>query len=390
MKAGLLIGLLGWLLAGCAGGAVVFAPTPPPPDVSPLRYAHPSGAFTVDVPRNWSRYEQHTTALAAAAFAPPGAHEPALRLAVVNLGRSITSRDLAGLLDQYQTQIRPDADRYTEISRQAMGDGSWRLAGVQRGPGGVTRTLNTFIEARDSLLAALEVMLPAEAARLAELQAIINSFALAEVGSLQPAEPSALAAASTAALDLLHVSAWTTATGVFFITGEVANYSFAPAAPVPVRATLLTADDLPLAEAADLTMGYSIAPGGFAPFSLRFGQGQPALAASYRLTLGGADWQPEAAQPALEAEALSWSDESVQEADGRLRITGSVTNAGGARARDLRAVVTVFNAARDVIAAGYGDITPALSPGESVRFQIIVPEMGGEPASYILNVQALP
>lgn len=385
-----LIGLLGLLMAGCAGGAVVFAPTPPPPDVSPLRYIHPSGAFTVDVPRDWPRYEQYTTTLAGAAFGPPGSHDPQLRLGVVNLGRPITSAELAALIEQYQTQIRPDAARYTETARQAMGDGSWRLSGLRRAAGGLTLALNTFVQARGSLLAVLEVTVPTEAARLAALQTIVNSFNLLEPGSLQPAPASALGAASASALDILHVSAWTTPAGVFFITGEVGNYGFTPSAPAPVRAALLTADGLPLAEAVDLTMGYSIAPGGFAPFSLRFGQGQPALAASYRLTVGGDEWALDAAPPVVESESLAWSDESVREVDGRLRIIGTVTHTGAAPVRDLRAVVTVFNTDRDVIAAGYGDITLALAPGESVSFQIIVPEMGGEPTSYILSLQGLP
>jgi len=50
--------------AACQNNAVVFAPTPAPEDLSPLRYEHPGGAFTVDVPREWSVFTQNTAQLA--------------------------------------------------------------------------------------------------------------------------------------------------------------------------------------------------------------------------------------------------------------------------------------------------------------------------------------
>jgi hypothetical protein len=52
--------------------------------------------------------------------------------------------------------------------------------------------------------------------------------------------------------------------------------------------------------------------------------------------------------------------------------------------------VTVFNADQQVIAAGFTDIIPEeLPPGDSVPYQILVPESGGTPVNYIVNVQGL-
>ncbi len=85
----LALGLILLALAGCGADAVVFAPTPAPEDLTPIRYDHPSGAFSVSVPRHWSLYEQNTTTLATAAFAAPGADEPAILFAVINLGRTV-------------------------------------------------------------------------------------------------------------------------------------------------------------------------------------------------------------------------------------------------------------------------------------------------------------
>lgn len=381
--------LLLTLLTACSGGAVVFAPTPLPPDLSPLRYDHPSGAFSLTIPRNWSVYPQNTTILAAAAFAQPGENEPSLRVAVINLGQKLDSAALGELMNQYQTQIRPDAARYSETDRAAMGDGSWRLAGLRRSVGNITQQVNTFIQQSDTFVSIIEVLLPDDGTAQAALQSIINSYSLNTETGLQATEASALASATVSELDILHVSTWTTPAGVFFVTGEIGNYGAAWVDSVPVRAVLRTADGLGVVEAADSAMGYGIPPGGFAPFSLRFGQGQSALTAGYELYLGGEGWTPSAAQPVYGQETLTWSDDSSVGPDGHLTIAGTVTNIGAETVHDPRAVVTVFDATGDVIAAGFSDVTPAINAGDTAAFQIVVPELGSPPVNYIVSVQGL-
>ena len=73
--------------------------------------------------------------------------------------------------------------------------------------------------------------------------------------------------------------------------------------------------------AVDQVMGYGIPPGGFAPFSLRFGQGQPSLATTYTLTLGGEDWQPASTEPVIYGQnEMTWTDESRFDSFNRLVI----------------------------------------------------------------------
>jgi hypothetical protein len=383
--------LSGLLLAGCSSGAVVFAPTPPAADVSPLRYEHPSGAFSVVLPRNWSLSMQNTVTLATASFAAPEDAEPRVSVAVVNLGRDLTADDLGDIIQQYQTEVRPDADRYTEQDRQAMGDGSWRLSGLRAAVGGLTQQVNTFIEHAGSFIGIIEVILPDEPERLPTIQTIINSFAIRPDAPLQAGELSALSSVTRSTLEILRVSTWTTPGGVFFITGEVANYGDTLLTDIPVRAALLTDNGLGVVEAVDMVMGYSIPPGGFAPFSLRFGQGQPALTTGYELTLGNDAWQSDLNAVVFGQDELTWTDESNITQEGHLLITGTVTNTSSQSVRNLRAVVTVFDDAQNVIAAGFTDLAAAqLSPDETAPFQIRVPEMGGEPAHYIVNVQGRP
>lgn len=380
------IGLLLALLTGCGGGAVIYAPTPAPADTSPTVYTHPGGSFSLTIPRLWPVHVQHTTALATAAFSPPGAPEPLLTVALINLGAPVDGAGFAALLDQYQVAIRPDAGRYVESDRGAMGDGSWRLTGLRQGPGDATRQINTFVERRDSYLAVLEVVLSGDAATDAALQNAINSFRISPEADLLPADVTVLAAVASAELEALHITPWTTPNGVFFITGEVVNQGGAAAADVRVRAILRSPDGLALAEADDAPMGYYIPPGGFAPFSLRFA-GQPTGADRYELIVTRAD-APAAIAP---GPALSWIDESRFDEAGRLIIEGTVTNTGADPAAAPRALVTVFDADGGVIGAAFADLPfDRLAPNASAPFNITLAELGGEPAQYLVNIQARP
>lgn len=390
-----------WLLllmmlvfAGCDGGAVVFAPTSVPPDLSPTRYTHPSGAFSLILPRTWALYEQNTTTLAAASFSVPGDDTASLLFAAMNLGTDLDSAAFGEVMNLYQTQIRSDIETYTEQNREAMGDGSWRITGLRTREGGLTEQVNTFLDFEGALLGVIEVVLP-EPGDMDEFESIINSFTLQPTDALQPSELTSLAYAKPSTLSILHTSTWMTEQGVFFITGEVANYGTTTVTGVPVSAGLLTADGLSAAGAVDTVMGHGIPPGGFAPFSLRFGQGQPSIASEFMLRIG--DDEETTALEHVPDDAvvgtgeLTWSDQSSFDELNRLVISGEVTNAGDRLARRLRATVTVFDTAQHVIGAAFADLSPGtLAPGEMTPFSLLLPEIGGEPANYVVSVQGLP
>lgn len=372
-----------FLLSSCGGGAVVFEPTPPPPDQSPIVYTHPSGAFMAAVPQRWAKFEQNTTTLAAATFSAPGGDQPAVSFAAVNLGRTINDDDFARIIDLYQSQVRADTGDYVEQSREPMGDGSWRLTGLRRAPGGGTQPLNTFIERAGSVIGVIEVVVSPEQMR--QLEQIANSFALNAAADLEPTDLTTLAFVKESDLAVLHLAAWSTPAGVFFITGEVANYGTSTLTNLPVEAALLNAAGQQVDGAVDVVMGHGVPPGGFAPFSLRFGGGQPAAATAYTVTLGAGEINDDV----VGANGLTWTDESQFDALNRLIINGSVTNTAGETVNDLRAVVTVFDAAQNVIGAAFAEVVPTLDANDSADFTITLPELGGDPQNYILTVQGV-
>jgi hypothetical protein len=405
---GMLALVLVLLCAGCGSGAVVFAPTPMPPDLTPARYEHPGGAFSVTMPRSWTVYTQNTTTLASASFSIPNHTEPSLSIAVINLGSPIDASVFGTMIDQYQTQVRPDLGHYTEQNRQAMGDGSWRITGARRISGGVTQQVNTFIDRDNSWISIIEVVIPDETLLFQQIQTALNTVTLNTSAALTPTDLTTLSGVASSGFNVLNVSVWTTPAGVLFVTGEVANYTDQTVLNVPVRAILINDDGQDVAEARDVVMGHGIPSGGFAPFSLRFGQGQPSRTSNYRIELG----TPESSGTVYGADVLAWTDASSFNSDGQLVIAGTVSDCrvalapvqqelvlqpttvpdcGTTTVHNPRVTVTVFDSGGNVIAAAFSDLAfDTLAPGESAPYQLILPEVGGQPANYIVNVQALP
>ncbi len=382
--------IIALVFTACSGGAVIFAPTPAPYVASPEIYTHPEGAFSLVLPSDWALYEPESALPASAAFAPPGSSEPLVQIAVVRLGEVIEAGAMPDLIRQYQTQIRADADHYQEQDRLAMNDGSWRITGLRTKPGGAAQALNTFFERAGGLFSVLEVIMPLDAGQQSEIQTIINTYALNASAPLPVAQIFALASTASAQLQILNLAEWETVDGVFFITGEVANHGGQPVTDVPVRALLLDANGQPVAEAITSSMGYAVMPGGFAPFSLRFGQGQPPGTLTYTLSAGGSDWQPADAGAVVAGDALTWTSELETSDAGLLYIRGTLTNTSGVRVHDARAVATVFDSQQAVIGAGWADVTsPILAPGGVSDFTIAIPDLGSNAANVIVDVQAL-
>lgn len=381
-----LIFVLAALLAACDSGAVVFAPTPLPPDLSPAPVAHPSGAFSIAVPPHWGAYIQNDGPVVSMSFSPPGYDAPALTAAVIRIAGDMPST--LDVVAQYQTAHRPDLRRYTETARDTMPDGSWRFGGVRTLSDGTQVPLNTFVRVEGPFVSVVETIVPDDVALREQLEYAVNTLSVDTLAALPAAELSALSFVHTASLEIQNVAAWTNPTGVLFVTGEIANYTGQAIERMPVRVALLDAQGAVMLEASDDAMGYQIAPGGFAPFSLRFGQGQQVDSTGFRVAMGDQPTEPPA-RLVLGSPALQWTDESLFTPEGHLLVTGVVTNTGNQPAREPMAIVTVFDGSGDVIGAWYQALAAReISPGASVDYEVRVLELGGGARNYIVDIQA--
>jgi hypothetical protein len=377
-------------LSACSGGAVVFAPTALPPEAAPNQYQHPSGAFSLLLPRTWALFEQENSLFASASFAPPNSETAIVQIVAINFGREIEANEMVDIVQQYQSQVRPDLGRYTEQERNANPDGSWRITGLRQSSSGETQQSNTFIRRSGAVLSIVEVTVPLDAALRSQIQTIVNTLNIAPSAELPVAGLTELTNAATAQIEIINIATWSSPEGVFFVTGEVANHSSQDITNLPIRVILLSEDGSILADGGDVVMGYAVSAGGFAPFGLRFGQGQPSNASRYSISIGSETYAPP--ETAIIAyPVLQWVDNTQSTADGDLFITGTVTNTGEAAVLSPRATVTLFDDRGRVIGAGFADASVSILPaGAEAEFTVLISDMGATPANYVVNVQALP
>lgn len=377
-------------LSACGQGAVVYAPTPLPPETSPIAYIHPSGAFQMTIPRTWSAFSQSFPDLASATFSSPDSSEPHITVAVVTLA---DMPPIADLLNLYQTETRPDIGRYTELERQAMGDGSWRLIGLRASIGGIAQPINTFITVQGQTIGISEVILPTDNPALARItEEAVNSIQINPATPLQPTTLFSTQKIATSPLRLTSVHWWTTRTGVMFLTGMIQNATENPIGGVPIFAGLQNPEGAVVDGESGQVLGYAIPPNGFMPFSLRFGDGRPVDALNYNMTLGGGGWNPIATTPQYYGE--SYFDVTSQRTDtpeGTAIITGTITHIGVDIVRDPMAIVVLYDMQRRVIGTGFIVAKQGvLLPQETVEFSFNITELGGTPAFHLVTVQALP
>jgi hypothetical protein len=153
--------------------------------------------------------------------------------------------------------------------------------------------------------------------------------------------------------------------------------------------SLLAGDGTTVLEAVDMAMGYGIPPGGFAPFSLRFGEGQPPSTTAYNVIVGDAS-AVTTSRVFYGAGTLEWTDESTFGEDGALLISGEVSNNSDNPVNEPLGIVTVFDVEGKVIGAWFSSIgVQTIQPDETVPFSLRVPETGGDPTNYILDIQGV-
>ncbi|MGB1286699.1 MAG: hypothetical protein ACPG7F_09225, partial [Aggregatilineales bacterium] len=324
-----------------------------------------------------------------ASFSVPDGDVPILQIAVINTGQITPDDAMPGLIAEYQANVRPDLLRYTEQDRVAMADGSWRMSGIYRLPGDGSDAVNTFIAVYDTYLSVVETRLPDDAQLQDLLQTVLNTVTVNTNAGLSPVPLNRLADAAVSTLEIVQVSTWTTERGVFYVAGNVLNHGTTPVVGMQVRAILNDTSGTGIAEAVDTVMGYAIAPGGAAPFSLRFGQGQPFESTTYTLTLipGTADF---AAAQVMPDNALRWTYEELSAPEGQVYVTVTLENQSDSPVRIPRAVVSSFDTDGRMVAAGFADVPDTiLAAGAETSTTVLIAETGGIPETFEVNVQAL-
>src|SRR5579871_3517035 len=369
-------------LAACDTSPVVVVATPVPQDATFRTYRHPSGAFTLRLPPDWSVRDVSQNAAIRVEFSPPDNTGLPLTVYMINTGNVLDAPNLLDAINKYQAAINGDSKVYSEVSRTAQGDGSWRLSGVRQtaiGP----RSLNTFLQADKTFLSAIEVdVTGASDQRLQMLKAIVNTFrvdptVVIGASSIQ-AQADVGVNTSSGVLVFGGLFAWTNQQGVFIINGQVTNNSGGPLEAIRITAILYDAQSNALVEQANVVPLEILDDQESAPFSIQFRSGKPSQAVRYELQAAGRNAEY-ALKTHLGADSfILGNDKATYTTGGYLSVGGDVVNKTKGPAHFVKATVTMFDDQQRVVATDSVFLAkPDLLPGESAHFDLTFFEIGG-------------
>ncbi len=378
-------------LAGCDSGPVVVVATPVPPDSAFRTYRHPSGAFSLRLPPDWSVRDVSQPDSIRVEFSPPNNPGLPLSVYVVNTGSAISAAGLLDAIERYQKTANADPAAYREVSRNAQGDGSWRVAGIRQTPIG-PRQINTFFQADRSFLTVIDVDLTSlDEAVMQTMRAVVNTIrvdpnVVVRTGDIQPG--GAGVASASGSLPVGAAFAWTNPQGVFIINGHVTNLSELPVEAIRVTALLYDAQDNVLAEQPNVLPVEILERGNTAPFSIRFRGGKPSQTVRYELQVA-ARYAEYALKTHLgDDKFLRGNDRAFYNASGFLTVSGDVVNRTQVRASFIKAIVAIYDEQGRVVATDSVFLSkPELLPGELARFEVTFPELGGNAARYLISIE---
>lgn len=381
-------GLL-FLLVGCDTQTSLPAPTSEPGQL----YVHPSGVFSLRLPEGWSSNDQSSGDLLLVAFTPPSGGQPAMTLFAARLADGPLD-DAAFSAAQQDYLAAPYNSGFVAIAQETLDDGSVRVTGSRQRGGGIV-PVNVFMQRDGPYFSALEVAVNDSAAPLwGALTALLNSYQVAantdwplgSLAALPTPAPGVLEAEGN--LTFGGLLPWTDDLGRFHITGQLANRDLYAVEQIEVRATLYDASDGVVAEQVAAPPVRVLDAGEAIPFDVRFDGGKPPSVVRYELRAAATE-----AAAALETyygpAFFSWEDNAEYDEQGLLHVRGTATNNGDRTAYHTQAIVTVLDNQDRV--AGYFAVMVGpgeLAPGDSQQFDAPFPRLGGEPARYLVTVQA--
>jgi hypothetical protein len=384
--------LITLVAAACDTSPVVVVATPVPLDARFRTYRHPSGVFKLRLPSDWSVRDLSHGDTIRVEFSPPGNAGLPMTVYVVNTGTVLDAASLLDAINRYQAALNGDSSVYHEVSRNAQGDGSWRLAGVRQTPIG-PRLLNTFLQADKAFLSAIEVDLTdANDAMQQTLRAIINTYRVdptVVIGASQIQAPEGTGGnVSSGVLAFGGLYTWTNPQGAFIVNGEVTNQSGGPLEGIRITAILYDAQNNALVEQANVIPLEVLDDRAKAPFSIHFRNGKPSQAVRYELQAAARNAEYAISTHLGDDSFIRGNDKAQYNANGYLTVGGDVVNKTQGPARYIKATVTLYNEQQQVVATDNAFLSkPELLPGETSHFEVTFYEVGGNAARYVITIE---
>ncbi len=387
----LVVGLCLAFLTACTSGSGVAVAPVNALDTGYHTYRHPSGAFSLRLPADWSVRDVSHDNTIQVEFSPPGNAGLPLSIYVINTGSVLDTGALLNTINKYQSVFNGNPDVYTELSRTAQGDGSWRLVGIRQTPIG-SRELNTFVQADKSFLSAIEADLTdVQDARLSQLRTVINTFRVETAAAVGAASLNGASTGENTAAGSITFSGlldYTDSTGGFNINGELTNQGTYAVEAVRVTALLYDTGGRLLAEQPDIVPNEIIPTGDRVPFRLQFRGGKPPQAVRYELQASARSAEYNAATYLPPENFIKGNEKATYNAQGFLSIGGDVVNGAQQPAKFIRVTITVYDEQDRVVGAESGFVErPELLPGEVSKYEVTFYQLAGNANRFVTKVE---
>ncbi|HEC21881.1 MAG TPA: hypothetical protein ENI95_03070 [Chloroflexi bacterium] len=396
-------------LAGCAqdesppatltptlGGPVLpLVATPSSPTATPVAspaptgdaptfttYRHRSGVFTLNFPDDWEVIDESTDQRLLVRLLPPIGYGSRATVDITNEG-PLPPQEVRSLAESYLRLHYAGNPAYAEINRAELPDGRLQFVFLYDDGRGASGRETLYIQQVGPYFAALRVFLSDKDTIFlgSALDTLVASFsvdALAVWGSQ-------VAAINPAELLLVNTSLWRGDDGLTYYMGEVYNASPADIMNVRVRVAICNATGVVLAEAGGAAALRTVQRGDSVPFSLAV-EGLPA---EVEVCLEQAEAEPARPDPTY-TRALALDADAGLDSRGNLVVRGAVTNPELVPVRNVEVVIVVYDPEGRVV--GY-QLLPLgadlnLQPGQSLGFEHVFTDLGGEPERYMTFAQA--
>lgn len=366
--------------------------TPPPPTALPtavpvevprtfVTYRHPSGVFMISLPDDWETLDDSNDRRLLTRLIPPIGFGSRVTIDITNEG-PLSAEEVRNLAESYIHLHYAPESGYTEVSRAELPDGRLQVVFFYNDNRGASGRETLTIEQVGAYFVALRVF-------LSDKDTFHLSGALETMASSFSVDSSAVwgtrvAAINPAELAVVNTSLWRDAAGLTHYMGEVYNASSSDITSVQVRVAFCNNVGAVIAEAVQPTALERVKQGGSSPFSIVL-EDMPA-----DVTVCSA--QPSAEPAQMNPFYISDLElnTSAGFADRQLVVQGQVTNRNLLPIHNIQIIVAIYNAQNQIIGLATFEAggEARLEPGQSLPFQVVFSELGGEADHFMTVGQA--
>jgi hypothetical protein len=347
-------------------------------------FQHPTGVFSISLPDDWEVRDKSTEQRLLVEFLPPIGYGSRVTADITNEGL-LNPEEVRALAEGYLRLRYAENAAYTEINRADLPDGRFQVTFLyDDGRGAVGRETVTLHQSGPYFVALRVFLSDTDTFHLnATLETMIASFSVVpeavwggRVVAINPSE-----------LRLFNTFLWRDRNKSTYLMGEVYNAAPADVTAVLVDVALCDTNGVVVVEATIPVALNVVTRGGSAPFGSSFEDVPEGVEVCYAQAR---------AEPFYgegnDATALKLERTADYDWRRKLVVTGAITNSSLNPVRRVQILIAVYDVEDHVIGYALVELGPdvRIAPGQTVPFEYVFDELGGEADHFVTWIQAEP